>query len=343
VTSSRYGPDEASGLWVHLEPDGDALAGVSRELLGRGRELARELGVPLTGLVAGHRVAGVAVEAVAHGADVVLVADDPRLDPFTVDPHAAVIETAVLRDRPDILLFGASAAGRDLAGRLAVRFRTGLTSDCTGLALEEGTGLLLGDVAGFGGGIMATIKCERHRPQMASVRPGVFVAGRGDYRRRGEIRPQAVSLDDSADRTRVLARAVGRRVDVTQAAHLVVVGGGTSGRLDGARELAAAIGAELGATRVAADAGWLSHEHMIGQTGSVVRPQLAILCGVSGAMQFTVGIQESETVVAINNDPDAPAFEVADYGIVGELETVLPALVAELRAALSAAETEVLA
>jgi electron transfer flavoprotein alpha subunit len=226
-------------------------------------------------------------------------------------------------------------AGRDLAGRLAVRFRTGLTADCIDLALEEGTGLLLGEVAGFGGGILATIKCEHHRPQMATVRPGVFVARRRDGGGRGEICPEPAVDGGASSQTHVLERSVGNRVDITKAEQIVVAGGGTRGNLDGVRRLAAMIDAEVGATRVAADAGWLSHERMIGQTGSAAHPRLAVLCGVSGAMQFTVGIQEAEVLVAINNDPGAPVFELVDYGIVGDLETVLPALVEELDATLA--------
>jgi electron transfer flavoprotein alpha subunit len=333
MTSSQYAPEEAQGLWVHVEAEDGELAGVSRELLTKGRELATALGVPLTGLLAGRRVVDLAWEAVAHGADRVLYAEDPRLEPFTVEPHAAVIEALALRDKPDILLFGATAQGRDLAGRLAVRFRTGLTADCIDLALEEGTGLLLGEVAGFGGGILATIKCEHHRPQMATVRPGVFVAGFPDPARQGDVCPQHVELEGADRQNHVLERSVGERVDITQAERIVVAGGGTAGDLHGVRRLAALIGAELGATRVAADAGWISHERMIGQTGSAARPRLAILCGVSGAMQFTVGIDEAEVLVAINSDPEASVFEVADYGIVGELETVLPALLDELDAA----------
>ena len=336
MIASRYGPDEASGVCVALEHDEGDLVGVSRELLTKARLLADQLGTPLTGLLAGRQVGTAATAAIAFGADLVVTSEDPRLEPFTVDAHAAVLEAAVLRDKPDILLFGATAQGRDLAGRLAVRFRTGLTADCTDLALEGGSGLLLGEVAGFGGGILATIKCEHQRPQMATVRPGVFVAGLPDPSRRGAICSQPVAVDDALfDRTRVVAHVIGDRVDVTQAAHLVVAGGGTAGDLDAVQELAAVIGGELGATRVAADAGWVDHERMIGQTGSATRPQLAVLCGVSGAMQFTVGVQEAEVIVAVNNDPQAPVFEVADYGIVGDLEAVLPALVDQLRAVLA--------
>jgi electron transfer flavoprotein alpha subunit len=267
----------------------------------------------------------------------VLLAADPGLSPYTTDAHAAVVGTAVQLGKPDILLLGATANGRDLAGRLAVRLRTGLTADCTDLALEKGTGLLLGEVVGFGGGIVATIKCEHHRPQMATVRPGVFTAPQPIHSRRGEIAHLPVDLSAIDRRTRVEQRVLGRGTDITKADVIVVAGGGTAGNLALVDELATLLDAEVGATRVAADAGWVDHDRMIGQTGSVTRPKLALLCGVSGAMQFTVGIEDAETVVAINLDDGAPVFEAADYGIAGDLFQVLPPLVAEVRAVLGAA------
>lgn len=336
MTESLYGPSEASGLWIVLEVDGGSLVGVSRELLGRGRELADAAGETLTGLILGHDLDHAAVEALAWGADRVLLADDPRLDPYTTDAHAAMVAGVVAERRPDIMLFGATPNGRDLAGRLAVRLRTGLTADCTGLALEPDTGLLLGEVVGFGGGIVATIKCERHRPQMATVRPGVFQAravaampsGAGADAR---IERVPVLLSHGDLRTQVVERHVGAAADITQAERIVVVGGGTGGNLGPARELADALGAEIGATRVAVDAGWVEPTRMIGQTGSAVRPRLAVLCGVSGAMQFTVGIQEADTVIAVNSDPDAPVFDDADFGIVGDVQEAIPRLVAAVR------------
>jgi electron transfer flavoprotein alpha subunit len=332
----HYGPDEASGIWLYLEHEEGELLGISRELIGKGRELARQLRVPVTGLLLGTDLGSLAREAIQRGADHVLLGEDAALSPYTTDAHADVVAAAVRLGKPDILLLGATSNGRDLAGRLAVRLRTGLTADCTGLALDDESGLLLGEVVGFGGGIVATIQCPEHRPQMATVRPGAFIAPELNHTRRGQIDHLPVEFGRTPSRTRVLDRVLGGGVDITKADAVVVAGGGTDGDLHLVEELAALLGAEIGATRVAVDAGWVERTRMIGQTGSVTRPKLVVLCGVSGAMQFTVGIDEADTVVAINVDGDAPIFDVADYGITGDLQQVLPPLVEELRRALPA-------
>ncbi|MEE8422746.1 MAG: electron transfer flavoprotein subunit alpha/FixB family protein [Dehalococcoidia bacterium] len=333
MTESLYGPDEAQGVWLYLEHDDGMLDAVSRELLGKGRELSRALHAPLTGMLLGRSVVSAAGEAVAWGADRVVMAQDPLLEPYTTDAHAQIAMQLVATAKPDVLLLSATPNGRDLAGRLAVRLRTGLTADCTDLAIEEETGLLLGEVVGFGGGIVATIKCERHRPQMATVRPGVFAAADPDPARRGAIDDVPVDLDQSTLRVRVVEREVQRGASIADAELLVVGGAGTGGDFALLEELATALGAELGVTRVAVDAGWASHERQVGQTGYVTRPKLAIVCGASGAQQFTVGIDQAETVLAVNADADAPIFDSADYSVVGDLFDILPPLVEEVRGA----------
>lgn len=336
MTESLYGPADASGVWVYLEHDEGKLDGISRELLGKGRELADALDEPLTGLLLGDAMPGVPQEAVASGADIVLTASHRLLIPYTTDAHSRVVTDLITERRPDIVLFGATPNGRDLAGRLAVRLRTGLTADCTDLALEADSDLLLGEVVGFGGGIVATIKCERHRPQMATVRPGVFAPPAADPDRRGSIEAVQVTLSSRDARVRVVERSVQRAAGFTDAEVLVVGGAGTGGDFRLLEELATLLGAELGATRVAVDAGWASHERQIGQTGYVTRPKLAIVCGVSGAQQFTVGIDEAETVVAVNLDARAPMLDAADYGVVGDLFEVLPPLIDEVRSIVGA-------
>ncbi|MEE8422470.1 MAG: electron transfer flavoprotein subunit alpha/FixB family protein [Dehalococcoidia bacterium] len=333
MTESRYGPTEASGVWLYLEHDGERLEGVSRELLGRGRELAGGLGVQVTGMLLGRALVGVAREAIMYGADRVLMAQHSLLDPYTTDAHARVASRLILDGKPDVLLLGATPNGRDLAGRLAVRLRTGLTADCTDLTLEPESGLLLGEVVGFGGGIVATIKCEQHRPQMATVRPGVFAEPASDEARRGTVEDVAVDLSELDLRVRVTERSVQRGANITDAELLVIGGAGTGGDFALLEELASLIGAELGVTRVAVDAGWASHERQVGQTGYVARPRLALVCGVSGAQQFTVGIDQAEVVLAVNADGDAPIFDRADYSAVGDLFEVLPAMIEEARAA----------
>ncbi len=246
---------------------------------------------------------------------------------------AGAVAGLVLERRPDIFLLGATPDGRDLAGRLAVRLRTGLTADCTDLALEEGSGLLLGEVTGFGGGILATIKCEKHRPQMATVRPGVFAPGQPDPSRQGRIERLTVELEPQDLRVQVVERVTAAGADITRAKVVVAGGRGTGGDFSLLAELARLLGGDVGATRVAVDEGWVGRDRQIGQTGFVTRPQLAILCGISGAMQFTVGIEKAETVVAINNDREAEVFEHADYGVVDDLFQVLPPLIEEIRQA----------
>jgi electron transfer flavoprotein alpha subunit len=338
VTDSLYGPEDASGVWVYLEHDGESLAGVAHELLGKGRELADALDQPLTGLLLGGTVPGAPQEAIASGADVVLAVSHDLLDPFTTDAHSRVAVDLITERRPDVVLFGATPNGRDLAGRLAVRLRTGLTADCTDLTLEADSGLLLGEVVGFGGGIVATIKCEQHRPQMATVRPGVFAPPAPDPNRNGSVEDVQVELSSRDARVQVVERSVQRAEGLTDAEVLVVGGAGTGGDFHLLEELATLLGAELGATRVAVDAGWASHERQIGQTGYVTRPKLAIVCGVSGAQQFTVGIDEAETVVAVDVNPRAPMLEAADYGVVGDLFEVLPPLIDEIREAVASGQ-----
>ena len=334
MSGLTYGPDEATGgLWVHLEQDGDVLSGVSRELLGKARDLADKLEVPVTGLALGGSLRAVPGQAIGCGADVVLRVNHPLLTPYTTDAHSRAVHELVVEGRPSILLFGATVNGRDLASRLAVRLRTGLTADCTDLTLDPETGLLVGEVVGFGGGIVALIKCEQRRPQMATVRPGVFAPPQADQTREGEIRTVKLNLSEAEFRVKVEAQHLGETTDITGAERLVVAGAGVSGEFKLIEELATLLNAEIGVTRPVVDAGWATHERQVGQTGYATRPKLAIVCGVSGAQQFTVGIEEAEIVVAVNIDEDAPIFQVADYGIVGDLFKIVPELTAELKKA----------
>jgi len=325
-----YPPEQASGLWVYLEHEEGRLEGVSLELLGQGRRLADEAGQRLTALLLGDGIAPLADEAIACGADTVLLAEHPLLQIYTTDPCTNVVASLVLERKPDIFLLGATPNGRDLAGRLAVRLRTGLTADCTGLEMDKASGLLLAEVTGFGHGILATIQCPRHRPQIATVRPGVFPRPAADAARQGQIERVSVQLSREDQRVQVVRRSLGRGVDISQAERLVIGGRGAQGDFALLRRLARLLKADIGATRVAVDSGWAGHDRMIGQTGSFTRPKLAIVCGVSGAMQFTVGIQDAQTIVAINSDPEAPIFEMADYCIADDLFQVLPPFIEAL-------------
>ena len=328
---SSYRADQASGLWIFLEQQDGVLEPVSLELLGKARELADQSHQTVTGVLLGYQVGQLAVPASALGADEVLLAEHPLLRHYTTDPYAKVMTELILERKPETLLLGATPNGRDLAGRLAVRLRTGLTADCTDLALDQ-DGLLVGQVTGFGHGILAGILCPHARPQMATVRPGVFPRPLAEQERKGRIARIEVHLSEADAPVRVLKHSTTRGSDITTAERLVIGGRGVQGDFDTLRRLAALINAEVGASRVAVDEGWIDHEAMVGQTGYVTRPKLAIICGVSGAMQFTVGVQDAETIVAINSDPEAPIFETADYCIVDDVAQVLPSLIEALRA-----------
>jgi electron transfer flavoprotein alpha subunit len=325
---ANHNRGEASGTWVFLEHDEGEILAVSRELLGRARELSSRSEAALTGLVIGGAVEGVAATAAMLDLDRVLTVAHPRLESFTAEAYSFAAAAAIRAQRPDMLLLGATPYGRDLAGRLAVMLQTGLTADCTDLDLEADTGLLLGEVSGFGGDILAMIKCERRRPQMATVRPGVFA---DDGNRRAEPAPIdtfAVDVPEEAVPVRVLARRKQHGADISRAERLVIAGRGVQGEMSLVESLARALDAEVGATRVAVDEGWIGRDRQIGQTGIIVRPGLAIVCGASGAAQFTVGIDKAGLVVALNQDPEAPIFEQADLCVVGDLFPVVRALLA---------------
>ncbi len=324
-------------LWVFVEtePSGEARS-VGIELLAPGRVIADKQGGRLVAVVIGCGVDPAVEEANAHGADTVIVADAPEFKEFTTDAYADALVRLVLKYGPTSLLIGATPNGRDVAPRVSCRLKTGLTADCTGLDVDEQTGNVLWTRPTFGGNLMAQIQCPDHRPQMGTVRPGVFkksapVAGHA------EIIREDVRVPRENIRTRVLEiiREIGGgKVDLENAEIVVAGGRGVGGPAGFAliRELADVLGAEVGASRPAVDSGWIPHAHQIGQTGKTIGPKLYIACGISGAIQHTAGIAGSETVVAINSDPDAPIFSVADYGIVGDLFEVLPALIREIKA-----------
>jgi len=332
MAKSLYDPKEARGIWVYLEQDQGKLESVSLELLGKARQLASPAKLRVTGLLLGDKVAGLAREAIVAGANEVLVAEHPLLRQYTTDGYTKVATQVIVERKPDILLLGATPNGRDLAGRMAVRVRTGLTADCTDLALEK-DGLLSGEVTGFGGGILAYIKCPDHRPQMFTVRPGVFSAPTPKASRKGKTTSVPVELRKNDVKVQVLEHVIGKGVDITRAEVLVAAGRGCRGDFSLVQELAGLLGGEVGWSRVPVDEGWVSRDCMIGQTGYVTRPKLAIVCGISGAFQFTVGIEKAETIVAINLDEDAPIFEQADYCVVDDMFHVLPPLIDAIKTA----------
>ncbi|HET6447009.1 MAG TPA: electron transfer flavoprotein subunit alpha/FixB family protein [candidate division Zixibacteria bacterium] len=331
VTSLYSKESEAKDICIFLEHSEDGLAPVSLEMLSKGRELADKAGWSLTGLLLGDRVSDDAIEAFDYGADVVILVEDRKLKPFTVEAFTYAARHILDDYKPSIFLVGATMNGRDLAGRLAVRLRTGLNADCTGLRLDAKRGVLTCEVSGFGGGVLALIEMEQHRPQMATVRPGVFLPKKLNHRSQGQLIRPTIEIPDDIMRTKVLERTIGEDVDLTQTPVLVAGGRGVEGEFGMLKDLAQLLGGDYGATRPPVDDGFVIRERQIGQTGVVCRPNLAIICGISGAFHFVVGIQDAETVIAINSDPDAPIFEYADYCIVGDVHKIVPMLIESLQ------------
>ena len=300
---------------------------VSLEILSKGRQLADEAGWSLVGLLLGHQVSDQAERMVAYGADEVWLAVHPLLEYFTVDAYAHVVEQAMLKGRPSVFLCGATPNGRDLAGRLAVRLRTGLNADCTDLRLNPENGMLTSEVTGFGGGVLALLESPQHRPQMSTVRPGVFTLSEEDPNREGLIHEMEFDLSEEVIHTKMVQRVVGEGVDLTQTPVLVCGGRGIEGKFDMLQEFAHLVNGDVGATRPPVDEGHIERERQVGQTGVVCRPNIAFACGISGAFHFVVGIQDADIVVAINSDPNAPIFEYTDFCIVDDALQFVPALI----------------
>jgi len=328
--------NEYRGCWVFVEQNRGKPVRVSLELLGKGKELAQKLGVDLTAVVLGDTLGSLPQELMAYGADKVLVGDDPLLKDYRTEVYADVIANAVIERKPEVLVVGATPIGRDLAPRLSFRLNAGCTADCTGLDIDQEDRLFVSTRPAFGGNVVATIICPNHRPQMATVRPGVMPLPEQDKSRRGEVAQLRVEIKEQDIRVRILetVEAVSEGVSIEEAERVLCVGmgGADAETFAMARELADLLYAEVAVTRLAVEAGWLTHDSQVGQTGKTVRPDLYMACGISGAVQHTAGMTGSKLVVAINKDPKAEIFNYADFGIVGDLRKVLPALIEELKA-----------
>ncbi len=323
------------GVWVFAEQRDGIIARVVTQLLGKGRELADARGTELSAILLGHEAGDLPEELFAYGADRVYVADAPELKDFRTGPYTTVIANAIRKYGPEIVLYGATPIGRDLAPRIAQRIYTGLTADCTELTIDEETGLLLQTRPAFGGNIMATIKCPDYRPQMSTVRPGVMKELSPESGRTGEVIRIDVTLapDDLVMKILEVVKESKKHVNLEEA-EIIVTGGRGVGSPEGfgiCQELADLLGGEMGASRATVDAGWIDQAHQVGQTGKSVSPRLYIACGVSGAIQHLAGMQNSDFIVAINKDPDALIFNVADVGIVGDLHDVVPAIIGAIR------------
>lgn len=336
-------PNRQGDVWVFAEHEDGNLSEVSLELCGKARELADRLGVSTAAVLPGRDLDGVTKPLISHGADKVYRVQDPRLEHYRTLPYARVMCRLIDKHKPQIVLYGATPLGRDLAPRVASEMRAGLTADCTDLDIgdyeDKGAGtkhsnLLLQIRPAFGGNIIATIVNHDRWPQMATVREGVMFLGEGDDKRTGEIVNETVVFEDVDEIVRVIERHREPRTVNLKGARAIVAGGAGVGSKDDfglIHDLAGAIGGAVGASRAAVDAGLVGKEHQVGQTGTTVRPALYIACGISGAVQHRAGMEESAKIIAVNSDPEAPILSVAHYGIVGDLRTVIPMMIKSIK------------
>ncbi|MEB3102282.1 electron transfer flavoprotein subunit alpha/FixB family protein [Ferviditalea candida] len=318
------------GVLIVVEQRGGEAKKVSWQLLGKGRELADKLEAPLMALVMGDKVEHLAKEAVGYGADKVYLCEAEELKEYRTRPYSRICLKLIHDIKPEIVLFGATGTGRDLAGAIATHLPTGLTADTTQLDVEpHPSRLLMASRPAFSEKMMATILCKQYRPQMATARAGVFQALPRDDGRQAEI----IRIDNLMHEEEIAAKVLdfiseSGKVNLEEAEVIVAGGRGLGGPEPFAmlKELADALGGEVGASRAAVDAGWISHDHQVGQTGHTVRPKLYFAIGISGAVQHTVGMSNSDLVVAVNKDPEAPIFQFAHYGITGDLFKIVPAI-----------------
>jgi electron transfer flavoprotein alpha subunit len=321
-------------VWVFAEQRDGKVRKVALELLGKGGELANDLGVKLVAVLLGHRVKDECQELIYHGADKVLLIDDPKLEHYQTNTYTDVLVQQVLKLKPEILIMGATFLGRDLAPRVARILGTGLTADCTGLEIDKTARLLLQTRPAFGGNVIATITTPSNRPQMATVRPRVMKELERDVSRKGEIITATAEIDPNTIILKIVDIVKENKKSVNlEEANIIVAGGrgvGSADNFKSIQDLAKTLGGEVGASRDVVDAGWITSVHQVGQTGKTVRPKLYFACGISGAVQHIAGMRDSETIVAINSDPQAPIFQCADYGIVGDLHQILPMLTKKL-------------
>ncbi|MCC8059780.1 MAG: electron transfer flavoprotein subunit alpha/FixB family protein [Clostridiales bacterium] len=325
-------------LWVFVETNEDGSAkNVGIELLTPGKDMAAKQGGALVAVVIGSNVDAAVEAASTHGADQVIVVDGPEYKGYTTDAYAIALCTLVEKYGPTSMLIGATNNGRDLGPRVSCRLKTGLTADCTALDIDEESGNVAWTRPAFGGNLMATILCPDHRPQIGTVRPGVFKKSEAGEAK-AEIIKEDIHVEAKDIRTQVLELIQdldSENVDL-EGAEIIVSGGRGVGGPEGfepVKALADALGGVVGASRAAVDSGWIAHSHQVGQTGKTVGPKLYIACGISGAIQHLAGMSGSDVIVAINKDPDAPIFDVADYGVVGNLFEVLPVLTEEIKKA----------
>ena len=344
------GLEEYKGVFVFAQQVDNELSSIAFELIGKGKELANDLGTEVTAVLLGSNVKGLTDELGAYGADKVILVDDPKLETYRTEPYAQALTAVINEFKPEIMLVGATAIGRDLGPTVSARVATGLTADCTVLEIgdfplnpipgkedEQKHNQLLMTRPAFGGNTIATIACPDNRPQMATVRPGVMQKLPKDDSHKAEIIEFAAPLEENNRYVEIqeIVKAVGN-VENIMDAKVLVSGGrgvGSAENFESLKELASCFpGGMVSCSRAVVENGWLAQDYQVGQTGKTVRPQIYFAIGISGAIQHVAGMEDSDLIIAINKDEDAPIFDVADYGLVGDLNKIVPALTAALKA-----------
>ncbi|MDP1853222.1 MAG: FAD-binding protein [Candidatus Omnitrophota bacterium] len=326
------------GIWVFIEQKNGKIQSISYELLGKAHELAKKLNCQVSGVLIGNNLADQLDELIFCGADNVYLVEAPEIANFQDEPYTNILVELIKKHKPEILLCGATAIGRSLIARVAIKIKAGLTADCTGLDIDPDKKILLQTRPAFGGNIMATIISPNYRPQMATVRHKVMQPMTPDKQRKGKIIRESFSSSLYASRTKLLdiIEEIEGLVNIAEA-DIIVSGGRGMGSKENFKlleELAHVLGAAVGSSRAAVDSGWMSYSHQVGQTGRTVAPKIYFACGISGQIQHLVGMQSSKIIVAINKDPEAPIFKVATYGIVGDLFEIIPAITKKFKVAL---------
>lgn len=327
---------EYKGVWVYIEHDLEKIRNVSLELLGKAREMGDLIDEEVTAVIIGENLGKFQKTLIQSGADKVIMVDQSEFAQYNTDTHTTAMVHLVSKYKPNIIFIGATNVGRDFGPRVACRMGTGLTADCTEISIEKEDKLIRWTRPAFGGNIMATILCPDTRPQMGTVRGNVLPKPALDPKRTGVVINEKVEIDMKDVRTKILEvikQTQGEDVNLEEADFIVSGGRGMKGpeNFEILEKFAEVLGATVGASRAAVDSGWISHAHQVGQTGKTVKPKIYFACGISGAIQHLAGMGSSDFIVAINKDPDAPIFNVADIGIVGDLFDVVPHLTEEFR------------
>ena len=335
ISQNKINKDDFQGVWVYAEQRNGEIASVVYELLGKGKDLAEKRESELVAVLLGDNVLEKANQLIEMGADKVIVVDHPNLKYFEEDVYADVLIKLSQKYNPEIILSGATAVGRSFIPRVAVKLKTGLTADCTQLDIDRENGNLLQTRPAFGGNILATIVTPNHRPQMSTVRHKVMDSLIKDDKRSGSIVEETLEFLDNLENKSFLetVNEEGQKIQITESDIIVSGGRGLkdSANFSMLQELADLLGGAVGASRAAVDAGWVPYPHQVGQTGKTIKPKIYIAVGISGAIQHLAGMQSADYIIAINKDPEAPIFKVADFGIVGDLFEIVPKLIAKLK------------